>query len=72
MCDWCEDEEAVSIITKGENKGDVLCESCEDDFIDTLRDEYLNDYDSDAGEWRTAKKGSDRSAKRKDKDDTYL
>lgn len=45
VCDWCEDDEAVVRIVKGEGKGEILCENCEDEFKDQLSDEYLEDIE---------------------------
>jgi len=55
-CDWCEVRKAIVIIAKGEDKNDYLCESCEEEFLEILRNEYLNDMDDkDNGDWRLAK-----------------
>lgn len=43
VCDYCGDEVAVFVVKKGAEKGDKLCEDCADDFIDAVRDEYLED-----------------------------
>lgn len=54
ICDWCEKENAVVMISNGKDKGDFLCPECEVQFLEMVRDELLNDLEG-SGDWRTAK-----------------
>jgi len=47
MCDWCDEEEAAYRVIKGDNKGDVLCESCLEDWKDSTIEEMYEDIEDD-------------------------
>lgn len=42
-CDWCNEEEALYKIIKGESKGDVLCDDCLEDWKESIIEEYYED-----------------------------
>jgi hypothetical protein len=43
MCDYCEDEEAVIKITKGSEKGTVLCDDCFADWKEGVIEDMYED-----------------------------
>jgi hypothetical protein len=45
MCDWCEDEEAIIRIIKGDSRGNLLCENCFDEWKDAEIEDKYEDID---------------------------
>ena len=55
VCDYCERKHkvVVAIVSRGGDKGKLLCADCVEHFIDLLSIEYLTELE-DNGDWRLA------------------